>query len=169
LLTPGKRSLAAISGWSLAPTNVISTTDVGDRAGDGAKEVSDRRPFWGWVRDTTAFVGVRNNWYPFARALNFTSESVWPRFGSKESGRFPKLVAMRACSAGLAGCVLRREFNGEIFSARLAAGAVTCDFARGATHTAATIASKEMPAIFVQRLLLPKRSIACFNNMFFLR
>jgi hypothetical protein len=45
---------------------------------------------------------------------------------------------------------------------------VKCEFAGLAnTHTAPATASNEMAAS--QRLLLPKRSFACFNNMFFLR
>jgi hypothetical protein len=75
---------------------------------------------------------------------------------------------MRACPAGLAGCVLSLAFSGETVSAGRAAGAVKCGFAgRTKMHTAPTIASSEMPAM--QRLLFPKRFLACFDNMFFLR
>src|SRR5438094_602362 len=52
----------------------------------------------GWLdearlSDRTAPPEVRNTVYPGPRARNLTRLSVWPTFGSKESGSFPKACA----------------------------------------------------------------------------
>src|SRR5215469_9740435 len=110
----------------------------------------------------TASFGVRNRLYCEVRERNLTCASVWPWFGSNDNGRFPKLAAMRVCSA----CTIGRRRAGELV-AGIDLGWACRNFpGHPKTRLPPTKAIADNPAI--QRVLVEKPA-AFFNNMFLLR